>query len=82
MADTLTIPLAPEVAERLRRLASESGESLESLAQGLLEETAAEFDGAMGDDAELRRRIEAWKADRTSVSADDLHAELRDSKVE
>lgn len=82
MADTLTIPLDPDVAERLRRLASESGESLEALAKGLLEETAAEFDGAMGDDAELRRRVAAWKADRASVPADELHAELRASEAE
>jgi hypothetical protein len=77
MADTLTIALDPEAAERLRRLASASGESVEALAKGVLEETAAEFEGAMGDDAELKRRIAAWKAERASISADDVHAYIK-----
>ena len=77
MADTLTIPLAPEVVERLRQLASATGESLESLAQGVLEDTVAEFDSAMGDDEELKRRLEAWKADRISIPADEVHQKLR-----
>lgn len=74
MADTLTISLArksPNACAASRRNP-----------QGLLEETAAAFDGAMGDNAELRRRIDAWKADRASVSADELHAELRGTKPE
>ena len=77
MADTLIIPLAPEVVERLRQLASATGESLEALAQGVLEETVAEFDTAMGDDDELKRRIAIWKADREGVSADDVHQAMR-----
>lgn len=77
MADTLTIPLAPEVAEQLRRLASASGESVESLAKNVLEETAAEFEGAMGDDAELARRIAAWKANKVSIAAREVHAAMR-----
>jgi predicted transcriptional regulator len=76
MADTLTIPLAPEAAERLRRLAEASGETLEALAQGLLEDTAAEFDSAMGDDAELARRIALWREHRFGVPAEDVHAWL------
>ena len=77
MADTLTIPLTPEVAEQLRRLASASGESVESLAKNVLEETAAEFEGAMGDDAELARRIVDWKANKVSIPAHEVHAALR-----
>lgn len=77
MADTLTIPLAPEVVERLRQLASATGESLESLAQGVLEDTVAEFDSAMGDDDELKRRIADWKANRDGVPADEVHQAMR-----
>jgi predicted transcriptional regulator len=77
MADKLTIPLHPEAAKRLRQLASASGESLEAMAQGLLEDTAAEFDGAMGDDAELARRVAAWKADGLSIASEDVHAWLK-----
>ena len=73
----LTITLDAETADRLRRLASASGESVEALAKGVLEETAAEFAGAMGDDQELARRIAAWKVDRASIAADDVHAYLR-----
>ena len=77
MADTLIISLEPEVIERLRLLAEATGEPVEALARGLLEDTAAEFDGGMGDDAELARRIAAWKADRLSVPSEDVHAWLR-----
>lgn len=77
MADTLTISLAPEVIERLRRLAEASGEPLEALARDVLEETAAEFEGAMGNDAELQRRIAVWKRDRLGVSGDEVHGWLR-----
>jgi len=73
MADTLTIPLTPEAAERLRELAEAAGESVEALARGLLEDTAAQFDGAMGDDVELARRIALWREHRTGASADDVH---------
>ena len=76
MADTLTIPLTPQAADRLRRLAEASGETLEALARGLLEDAAAEFDGAMGDDAELSRRIALWREHRLGVSAEDVHAWL------
>jgi predicted transcriptional regulator len=77
MADTLTIPLAPELAERLRQLAQATGESVEALAKNVLEDTVAEFGDAMGDDDELRRRIEAWKADRVSTPAEEVHQTLQ-----
>lgn len=73
MADTLTIPLTPQAAEQLRKLAEAAGESVEDLAQGLLEDTAAQFEGAMGDDAELARRIALWREHRTGASAGDVH---------
>lgn len=77
MADTLTISLDPHVIERLRRLAEATGEPLEDLARGVLEDTVAEFDGAMGDDAELQRRIAVRKHDRMGVPASEVHAWLR-----
>lgn len=76
MPDTLTIPLTPGAAHRLRRLAEASGETLEELAQGLLQDVAAEFDGAMGDDGELARRIALWREHRLGVSAAEVHAWL------
>lgn len=76
MADTITLSLTPEVMERLRRLADASGESVEAVAQGVLEETAAEFDDLMGDDAELARRLAEWREHRLGVPADEVHAWL------
>lgn len=40
MADTLTINLAPDAAAALRELADEAGQTMETLAQRLLEEAA------------------------------------------
>ncbi len=76
MADTLTISLTPEALARLRRLAEASGQSLETLASAVLEDTALEADGAMGDDAELARRVAAWRETRAGVPADEVHAWL------
>jgi len=76
MADTLTIPLTPEAAARLRQLAETAGESLEELAQGLLEDTAAEFGDVSGNDAELARRVELWREHRSGASAEDVFRRL------
>ncbi len=76
MTDTLTIPLTAEAAERLRRLAEVSGETVEELAQSLLEDAATEFDDRMGDDAELARRIALWREHRLGVAAGEAHAWL------
>ena len=44
MADTLTLQIDPETAEQLRRIAEKSGESIEVIAEHLLEQAAAERD--------------------------------------
>ncbi len=76
MTDSLVISLEPEVIERLRKLAEATGEPVEALARGLLEDTAAEFDGGMGDDAELVRRIALWRQHRLGIRADEVHGWL------
>jgi len=66
MNDTLTVKLNPETVTRLRRLASEEGESLEALVQRLLD--GISIDLTRSDDqpeaqlskaqlADLRRRV-------------------------
>lgn len=74
MADTITIPLTPEAAARLRQLAETAGESVEDLARGLLEDTAAEF--GVDDDAELARRVALWREHRAGSSAEDVFRRL------
>lgn len=43
MADTLTLQLDSETSDQLRRIASETGESVEAVAQRLLEVAAIDF---------------------------------------
>lgn len=62
---------------RLRQLAEASGEPVEELARGVLEDTVADVDEAMGDDQEIDRRIADWKENRLGVTAAEMHAWLR-----
>lgn len=75
MADTLTIPLTPEAAAKLRRMAADGGETVEALAQQLLEDAADEI-AEFGDDAELARRIARWRETKASALSADVHAWL------
>jgi predicted transcriptional regulator len=77
MADTVTLSLDPETAEQLRRVAAESGESLESIAERVLAEAAAGLAGEEIEDPDLTRRIDAWQGARESVPSDEVHAYLR-----
>ena len=43
MSETLTVKLNPKTATKLRRLASKGGESIEALAQRLLEDLSADM---------------------------------------
>jgi hypothetical protein len=58
MADTLTLQIDPETAAELRRIAEDSGESVEALAQRLLAE-AAHYPSALSDEqlADLEERL-------------------------
>ncbi|HWA21507.1 MAG TPA: hypothetical protein VG735_03820 [Caulobacterales bacterium] len=76
MTETLTVPLTPEAAKRLRELAAEQGETVEAVAGQVLEDAAADMMGSMGDDEELRRRIDEYRRTGESVSAEDVHAWL------
>lgn len=58
MADTLTLQIDPDTAAELRRMASETGESVENLAQRLLEEAAQSTSQLSEDQIEdLRERL-------------------------
>jgi predicted transcriptional regulator len=78
---SITLDLPPETAARLRRAAEASGESVEALAARAVEDLAAELgeaiEGNWGDDAELERRIAAWRANPTGVPAEEVHAWLQ-----
>ena len=58
MADTLTLQIDPDTAAELRRMAEDSGESVEALAQRLLAE-AAQYSGALTPEqlADLDERL-------------------------
>jgi len=53
MTEQFVLTLDAEAAARLKRLAAETGQSVEALARQMLERAAREFDGL--DVAELRR---------------------------
>ena len=53
MSETLTVKLNPKTATKLRRMASEGGESLEALVQRLLEDLSAELAKGEGAAAQL-----------------------------
>jgi hypothetical protein len=63
MADTLKLEIDPEKAARLRRIAAETGESIEAVAQRLLGDALADVDTHGGSllseeqQADLRRRL-------------------------
>jgi len=61
MADTFTIKLPAEAADRLRRLASEHGQTAEEFAGRLVEDAADELSKALSPEqlAELQRRMSA-----------------------
>jgi predicted transcriptional regulator len=58
MADTLTLQIDPETVAELRRIASETGESVEALAKRLLED-ATTYPSQLSDAqlADLRERL-------------------------
>lgn len=64
MADTLTLHIDDNTADRLRRLAEEMGESIESLAVRLLAESAVDAESAdnsrLSEEqrADLRNRLQ------------------------
>lgn len=53
MTEQFVLTLDSEAAARLKRLAAETGQSVEALARQMLEQAAREYDGL--DAAELRR---------------------------
>jgi hypothetical protein len=61
MADTLTIPITPEAAEKLRTMAADRGETVEALAQRVLQDVAESGGGesllSEEQQADLRERI-------------------------
>lgn len=59
MADTLTINLTPDAADRLRRLAADHGQSVEEFTRQLVEDATDELSHELSEDqlAELRRRV-------------------------
>lgn len=77
MADTITLSLDPETTEQLRRVAAESGESIEAVAQRVLVEAAAGLTDDEGEDDDLRQRIDAWERTREGVPSAEVHAYLR-----
>jgi predicted transcriptional regulator len=58
MADTLTIQINPDTAAGLRRMAEDSGETVEQLAQRLLAD-AAQYSSQLSDEqlADLEERL-------------------------
>jgi predicted transcriptional regulator len=76
MSDTLVIKVDSALAERLRSAAEEGGETVETFARRVLEDTAADIEG-IGDDEELRSRVSAFRASGASAPAGEVHAWLR-----
>ncbi|MET0547466.1 MAG: hypothetical protein ABWZ40_14280 [Caulobacterales bacterium] len=73
MAQQITLNIDAKAAERLERLASETGETVEALAQRVLEDAAEDIGGDLGDDAELGRRIALWRETRAAVDGAQVH---------
>ncbi len=75
MSNPLTLDLDADLAERLRAAAEVDGESVEVFARRVLAD-AVDL-ASLGDDAELGRRIEAWRNAHASAPSSEVHAWLR-----